>query len=230
MFTMMNNVAFFSVRAPRTSLFQDVNGGSCQSISYSSPLSKSISLSETLQIRVSHTLKIMNWQSIAIISVKVVPIFMHSHLPKSKSFGLRWRSLLPSIQSQTSINGSLPLFVLAFFIQNLFWFIFLVIFTSVSQVCKIFYNSLEADIIHLRNRSLLLKMRAFLHFSFSLSGIRLCSLKMSCIWSCYLWWIMSRHRYWYSRKQGSCFCFWWRRNQSGGVTYLFWTHACRYSW
>ena len=136
----------------------------------------------------------------------------------------------PSIQSQTSINGSLPLFVLAFFIKNLFWFIFLVIFTSVSQVCKIFYNSLEADIIHLRNRSLLLKMRAFLHFSFSLSGIRLCSLKMSCIWSYYFWWIMSRHEYRYSRKQGSWTCFWWQRNQSGGVPYLFWKHACWYSW
>ena len=94
MFTMMNTVPFFSVRAPRTSLFQDVNGGSCQRISYSSPLSKSISLSETLQIRVSHTWKIMNCLSIAIISFRVVPIFMHSHMPKFKSFGLRWWSLL----------------------------------------------------------------------------------------------------------------------------------------
>ena len=89
MFTMMNTVAFFSVRAPRTSLW-----GSCQSISYSSPLSKSLSLSETLQIRVSQTWKIINWLSIAMISVTVVPSFIHSHLPKSESFGLRWRSLL----------------------------------------------------------------------------------------------------------------------------------------
>ena len=122
--------------------------------------------------------------------------------------------------------SNLPVFVMAFFIQTLFWFIFLGIFTSVSQVCKIFHNSLEADIIHLRNRSLLLKMWACLHFSFSLSGIRLCSFKMSCIWSCYLWWIMSRHGYRYSRKQGSWSCFWWRRNQSGVVPYLFWTHDC----
>ena len=92
MFTVMNTVAIFSVRAPRTALFQYVNRGSCQSISYSSPLSKSISLSETLQI--SHTWKIMNWLSIAMISVTVVPSFIHSHLPKSESFGLRWRSLL----------------------------------------------------------------------------------------------------------------------------------------
>ena len=41
MFTMMNTVAFFPVRAPLTALFQYVNGGSCKSISYSSPLSKS---------------------------------------------------------------------------------------------------------------------------------------------------------------------------------------------
>ena len=135
----------------------------------------------------------------------------------------------PPIQSQTSINGALPVFVLAFFIQTLFWFIFLAIFISVSQVCKIFHNS-PWGIIHLRNRSLLLKMWACLHFSFSLSGIRLCSLKMSCIWSCYLWWIMSLHGYRYSRKQGSWTCFWWRRNQSGGVPYLFWKHACWYSW
>ena len=47
----------------------------------------------------------------------------------------------PPIQSQTSINGALPVFVLAFFIQTLFWFIFLAIFISVSQVCKIFHNS-----------------------------------------------------------------------------------------
>ena len=60
MFTMMNTVAFFPVRAPRTALFQYVNGGSCQSISYSSSLSKSLSLSETLQIRVSQTWKIIN--------------------------------------------------------------------------------------------------------------------------------------------------------------------------
>ena len=53
MFTMMNTVAFFPVRAPLTALFQYVNGGSCKSISYSSPLSTSLSLSETLQI--SHT-------------------------------------------------------------------------------------------------------------------------------------------------------------------------------
>jgi len=94
MFTMMNTVAFFSVRAPRTALFQYVNGGSCQSISYSSPLSKSLSLSETLQIRVSQTWKIINRLSIAMISVTVVPSFIHSHLPKSESFWLRWRILL----------------------------------------------------------------------------------------------------------------------------------------
>ena len=94
MFTMMNTVAFFPVRAPLTALFQYVNGGSCKSISYSSPLSKSLSLSETLQIRVSHTWKIMNWLSINMISVTMVPSFMHSHLPKSESFWLRWRILL----------------------------------------------------------------------------------------------------------------------------------------
>ena len=94
------------------------------------------------------------------------------------------------------------------------------------RFAKYFIIPLEADIIHLRNRSLLLKMWACLHFSFSLSSIRLCSLKMSCILSCYLWWIMSRHGYRYSRKQGSWTCFWWRRNQSGGVPYLFWKHAC----
>ena len=94
MFTMMNTVAFFSVRAPRTALFQYVNGGSCQSISYCSLLSKSVSLSEPLQIRVSHTWKIMSLLSIAMISVKVVPSFIHSHLPKSERFGLRLRSLL----------------------------------------------------------------------------------------------------------------------------------------
>ena len=88
----MNTVAFFPVRAPLTALFQYVNGGSCKSISYSSPLSKSLNLSETLQI--SHTWKIMNWLSIDMISVTVVPSFMHSHLPKFESFGLRWRSLL----------------------------------------------------------------------------------------------------------------------------------------
>ena len=94
MFTMMNTVAFFPVRAPLTALFQYVNGGSCKSISYSSPLSKSLSLSEALQIKVSHTFKIMNWLSIAMNSVKVVPSFIHSHLPKSESFRLRLRSLL----------------------------------------------------------------------------------------------------------------------------------------
>ena len=76
---------FFSVRAPRTALFQYVNWGNCQRISYSSPLSKSLSLSETLQIRVSHTWKIMNWLSIVMIFVTVVPRFIHSHLPKSES-------------------------------------------------------------------------------------------------------------------------------------------------
>ena len=93
-YTMMNTVAFFPVRAPLTALFQYVNGGSCKSISYSSPLSKSLSLSEALQIKVSHTWKIMNWLSIAMNSVKVVPSFIHSHLPKSESFKLRLRSLL----------------------------------------------------------------------------------------------------------------------------------------
>ena len=92
MFTMMNKVSFFPVRAPLTALFHYVNGGSCKSISYSSPLSKSLSLSETLQI--SHTWKNMNWLSIDMISVTVVPSFMHSHLPKFESFWLRWRSLL----------------------------------------------------------------------------------------------------------------------------------------
>ena len=43
----------------------------------------------------------------------------------------------PPIQWQTSINGALPVFVLAFFIRTLFWFIFL----AISQVCKIFHNS-----------------------------------------------------------------------------------------
>ena len=85
---------FFSVRAPRTALFQYVNGGSCQSISYCSLLSKSVSLSKPLQIRVSHTWKIMSLLSIAMISVKVVPSFIYSHLPKSERFGLRLRSLL----------------------------------------------------------------------------------------------------------------------------------------
>ena len=94
MFTMMNTVAFFSVRAPQTALFQYVNGESCKSISYSSPLSKSLSLSEALQIKVWHTWKIINWLSIAMNSVKVVPSFIHSHLPKSESFRLRLRSLL----------------------------------------------------------------------------------------------------------------------------------------
>ena len=47
----------------------------------------------------------------------------------------------PPIQWQTSINGALPVFVLAFFIRTLFWFIFLAILTSVSQDCKIFHNS-----------------------------------------------------------------------------------------
>ena len=95
---------------------------------------------------------------------------------------------------------------------------------------KYFIIPFEEDIIHLRNRRLLLKMWACLHFSFSLSSIRLWSLKMSCILSCYLWWIMSHHGYRYSREQGSWSCFWWRRNQSDGVPYLFWTHACWYSW
>ena len=48
MFTMMNIATFFAVRTPRISLFQCVNGGSSQSISYSSPLLKSLNLSETL--------------------------------------------------------------------------------------------------------------------------------------------------------------------------------------
>ena len=49
MFTMMNTAScFFAVRAPQTALFQWVQGGNRQSISYSSPLSKSLSLSESL--------------------------------------------------------------------------------------------------------------------------------------------------------------------------------------
>ena len=43
---------------------------------------------------VSHTLKIMNWLSITMISVAVVPSFMHSHLAKSTSFELRRGTLL----------------------------------------------------------------------------------------------------------------------------------------
>ena len=84
MFTMMNTAVVFFL---------------WELILYSSPLSKSLSLSETLLIRVYHTWKIMNWLSIAMISVAVFLRFMHSHLPKSTSFELRWRSLSISLSA-----------------------------------------------------------------------------------------------------------------------------------
>ena len=59
-----------------------------RSISYSSPFSKSLSLSETLYIRVLHTWKIINWMPKAIMSVEVVSRFMYAYLPKSTSFEL----------------------------------------------------------------------------------------------------------------------------------------------
>ena len=53
-----------------------------------------LSLSETFQIGVLHTLQIMNCLSSYMMPNPVVTIFMHSHLPKSLSFELKRQSLL----------------------------------------------------------------------------------------------------------------------------------------
>ena len=118
----------------------------------------------------------------------------------------------PSMQSQTSINAVLPVFFLAFFIQTSFWFIFLAISTSVSQVCKIcIISHFNGYYSSMKSKSSFENESTSPFFSLiSLSGIRVCSVYMSCIWSCYLRWIMSRHGYRYSSEQGSWSCFWWR--------------------
>ena len=66
-------------------------------MSYSSPLLKSLSLSETLLIRVSHTWKILNWLSKAMMPVSVVSSFINSYLMKSTSFELSRVTLLVTL-------------------------------------------------------------------------------------------------------------------------------------
>ena len=53
-----------------------------------------LSLSETFQIGVLHTLQIMNCLSTYMMPNPVVTSFMHSHRPKSSSFELKRQSLL----------------------------------------------------------------------------------------------------------------------------------------
>jgi len=107
------------------------------------------------------------------------------------------------------IKSALLVFVLAIFIQTLSWFIFLVISILVSQVCKIFLIShWDWCYSSTKSKSSFENVSTSPFFSFiSLSGIRVCSLYMSCIWSCYLRWIMSRQVYRYSSEHGSWSCF-----------------------
>ena len=132
----------------------------------------------------------------------------------------------------TRIKAVLPLFVLKVFIQTLSWFIFWQyphLYFRFAKYSLISY--MDRHYSSMKSKSSFENVSASPFFSFiSLSWIRVCSLYMPCILSCYLRWIMSIHKYRYSSEQGSWSFFWWRRNQPGRSPYLFWTYSCWYSW
>ena len=115
---------------------------------------------------------------------------------------------------QKRIKASLSVFALVFML-TLSWFFFLVIPKSVSQVSKYSKTSTWGGYYSsTKSKSSFENVSMSLFFSFiSLSRIKVYVLYMSCIWRCYLRWIVSRHGYRYSSEHGSWSCFWWRGSQ-----------------
>ena len=104
-----------------------------------------LSLSETFQIGVLHTLQITNCLSSYMMPNTVVTIFMHSHLPKSLSFELKRQSLLMKLYACGvpvpfwNLQGSRLQNKYLMLLKNLFIRIIFHMFKQINQLVKIIF-------------------------------------------------------------------------------------------